>query len=79
MNLENIFKNLQKYDDNFKFDKEKFKKPYPFYGFLHDKYIIPPIEEHKKKKIEGNPNLKSSRKSNCKIKINESWITKKTI
>jgi hypothetical protein len=58
-NPENIFKNLPKYDDNVNFDKEKFKKPYPFYGFLHDKYIIPPIEEHKKKKIEGNPNLKS--------------------
>ena len=54
-----IFSNLPKYDDTVKFDKDKYKKPYPFYGFLHDKYIIPPIEEHKKTKIEGNPNLKS--------------------
>ena len=56
---EKIFSNLPIYDDTVKFDKDKYKKPYPFYGFLHDKYIIPPIEKHKKTTVEGNPNLKS--------------------
>lgn len=38
-------------EDTVHFDKEKFVRPKPFYGFVHDKYLIPPIEEYKKKKI----------------------------
>ena len=38
-------------EDTVQFDKEKYVKPKPFYGFIHDKYLIPPIEEYKKKTI----------------------------
>ena len=26
-------------------------KPQPFYGFVHDEYLIPPVEEHRKKTV----------------------------
>ena len=35
--------------DVVKFDKEHYIKPQPFYGFVHDEYLIPPVEEHRKK------------------------------
>ncbi len=50
-------------DDTVKFDHEKYKKPNPFYGFIHDKNIIPPIEQLKRKEPPVNPNLKSFQES----------------
>ena len=46
-------------DDTINFDKTKYNKPSPFYGYLHDQYIIPPLEKHKRKEILVNPNIKS--------------------
>ena len=37
--------------DVVKFDKEHYIKPQPFYGFVHDEYLIPPVEEHRKKTV----------------------------
>jgi hypothetical protein len=53
------FSKLPFVQDTVDFDKDKYKKPNPFYGYLHDQYIIPPIEKHKKKEIQVNPNLRS--------------------
>ncbi len=53
------FSKLPFVQDTVDFDKDKFKKPNPFYGYLHEQYIIPPIEKHKKKEIQVNPNLRS--------------------
>ena len=35
--------------DVVKFDKEHYIQPQPFYDFVHDEYLIPPVEEHRKK------------------------------
>ena len=53
------FAKLPYVEDTVNFDKNKYKKPSPFYGYLHDKYIIPPLEKHKLKEIQVNPNLRS--------------------
>ena len=53
------FKNYQYIEDVVEFDKDKFKKPNPFYSIPHDKFLIPPIEEFKRTKIKVNPGLRS--------------------
>ena len=53
------FGKLPHVEDTINFDKTKYNKPSPFYGYLHDQYIIPPLEKHKHKEIQVNPNIKS--------------------
>ena len=53
------FKNFPNMEDVVEFDKEKYKKPSPFYSIQHDKFLIPPIEEFKRKQIKVNPDLRS--------------------
>ena len=53
------FGNLPYVEDVVEFDKEKYKKPSPNYSIQHDKYLIPPIEEFKRKQINVNPDLRS--------------------
>ena len=53
------FKNFPYMEDVVEFDKEKYKKPSPFYSIQHDKFLIPPIEEFKRKQIKVNPDLRS--------------------
>ena len=51
--------NLPYVEDVVEFDKSKFKKPTPNYSIQHDKFLIPPIEEFKRNKININPELRS--------------------
>ena len=37
-------------EDLVKFDKNKYAKPSPYYSKQHDKFLILPIEEFKRKK-----------------------------
>ena len=53
------FKNLPHVEDVVAFDKNKYKKPDPFYSIQHDKFLIPPIEEFKRNEIKVNPDLRS--------------------
>ena len=53
------FKNFPYVEDVVEFDKEKYKKPNPYYSIQHDKFLIPPIEEFKRKQIKVNPDLRS--------------------
>ena len=53
------FGKLPYVEDTINFDKTKYNKPSPFYGYLHDQYIIPPLEKHKHKEIQVNPNIRS--------------------
>ena len=53
------FKNFPNMEDVVEFDKDKYKKPSPFYSIQHDKFLIPPIEEFKRKQIKVNPDLRS--------------------
>ena len=53
------FKNYPYVEDIVEFDKNKYKKPTPFYSIQHDKFLIPPIEEFKRKQIKVNPDLRS--------------------
>ena len=46
-------------EDIVEFDKSKYKKPTPNYSIQHDKFLIPPIEEFKRKQIHVNPELRS--------------------
>jgi len=46
-------------EDVVAFDKNKYKKPDPFYSIQHDKFLIPPIEEFKRNEIKVNPDLRS--------------------
>ena len=57
------FGKLPYVDDTIKFDIDKYKKPNPFYGFIHDQNIIPPIEKLKRKEPPINSNLKSFQES----------------
>ena len=63
-------------EDIVKFDKSKYNKPKPFYGFLHDKYIIPPIEEHKKGEIKSDINLSQAERE--KRQVNTSYQPQRT-
>ena len=53
------FKNFPYVEDIVEFDKDTYKKPNPFYSIQHDKFLIPPIEEFKRKQIKVNPDLRS--------------------
>ena len=53
------FKNYHFVEDVVEFDKNKYKKPNPFYSIQHDKFLIPPFEEFKRKQIKVNPDIKS--------------------
>jgi hypothetical protein len=53
------FSNMPYVEDVVEFDKSKFKKPTPNYSIQHDKFLIPPIEEFKRNKINVNPELRS--------------------
>ena len=53
------FKSLPYVEDVVTFDKNKYKKPNPFYSIQHDKFLIPPIEEFKRNQIKVNPDLRS--------------------
>jgi hypothetical protein len=53
------FKNIPYMEDIVEFDKNKFKKPTPYYSIQHDKFLIPPIEEFKRNQIKVNPDLRS--------------------
>ena len=53
------FKNFTCFEDVVEFDKNKYKKPEPYYSIVHDKFLIPPIEEYKRKVIKVNPNLRT--------------------
>ena len=53
------FKNFPYVEDVVDFDKNKYKKPNPYYSIQHDKFLIPPIEEFKRKQIKVNPGLRS--------------------
>ncbi|MCQ2820915.1 MAG: hypothetical protein MJ252_26960 [archaeon] len=63
-------------EDVVKFDKSKYVRQKPFFGFLHDKYLIPPIEEHKKGEINTEIN-KSQAERETKA-LNTSYNPKKT-
>ena len=53
------FKYFPYVEDVVEFDKNKYKKPNPYYSIQHDKFLIPPIEEFKRKQIKVNPDLRS--------------------
>ena len=53
------FQNLPYIEDVVEFDKNKYKKPSPYYSIQHDKFLIPPIEEFKRKQIRVNPDLRT--------------------
>ena len=53
------FKSLPYVEDVIEFDKSKYKKPSPYYSIQHDKFLIPPIEEFKRKQIRVNPDLRN--------------------
>ena len=53
------FGNLPYVEDVVEFDQNKYKKPTPNYSIQHDKFLIPPIEEFKRNKIQVNPELRS--------------------
>ncbi len=53
------FKSLQYLEDVVEFDKNAFKKPNPYYSVQHDKNLIPPFEEFKRKQIKVNPDLRT--------------------
>ena len=53
------FQNFPYVEDVVEFDKDKYKKPSPYYSIQHDKFLIPPIEEFKRKQIKVNPDLRS--------------------
>lgn len=53
------FEGIPYIEDVVEFDKEKYKKPNPNYSIPHDKFLIPPIEEFKRKQINVNPGLRS--------------------
>ena len=53
------FTNLPYVEDVVEFDKNKYKKPNPYYSIQHDKFLIPPIEEFKRKQIKVNPDLRT--------------------
>ena len=53
------FSKLPYVEDIVEFDKNKYKKPIPNYSIQHDKFLIPPIEEFKRNKIQVNPELRS--------------------
>ena len=53
------FGNIPYVEDIVEFDKSKYKKPTPNYSIQHDKFLIPPIEEFKRKQIHVNPELRS--------------------
>ena len=58
------FKNFPYVEDVVEFDKDKYKKPSPYYSIQHDKFLIPPIEEFKRKQIKVNPDLRSFQEVN---------------
>ena len=45
------FNNIPFIEDKVEFDKDKYKKPEINYSIIHDKYLIPPIENHKRNKV----------------------------
>ena len=53
------FEGIPYIEDVVKFDKDKYRKPSPNYSIQHDKFLIPPIEEFKRKQINVNPGLRS--------------------
>ena len=53
------FEGIPRIEDVVVFDKEKYRKPSPNYSIQHDKFLIPPIEEFKRKQINVNPGLRS--------------------
>jgi len=53
------FGNIPYVEDIVEFDKNKYKKPTPNYSIQYDKFLIPPIEEFKRKQIHVNPELRS--------------------
>ena len=53
------FKNYHYLEDVVEFDKDKYKKPNPFYCITHDKFLIHPIEEFKRNQIKVNPDLRT--------------------
>ena len=53
------FGNVPYEEDFVEFDKNKFKKPTPFYSVQHDKFLIPPIEDFKRNKIDINPDFRN--------------------
>lgn len=52
--------NVPYVEDNVVFDRDRYKKPSPFYGFVHDKYIIPPVEGYKKQISNNNIDINSN-------------------
>lgn len=69
--------NYSHFNNYVKFDKEKYKRPEIFYGYVHDQYIVPQILHGKvnndKNKENGNEkndndNRKKNMKSNSKNK-----------
>ena len=53
------FEGIPYIEDVVAFDKDKYRKPSPNYSIQHDKFLIPPIEEFKRKQINVNPGLRS--------------------
>jgi len=53
------FEGIPYIEDVVKFDKDKYRKPSPNYSIQHDKFLIPPIKEFKRKQINVNPGLRS--------------------
>lgn len=45
------FEGIPFIEDVVVFDKEKYRKPSPNYSIQHDKFLIPPIEEFKERKL----------------------------
>ena len=58
------FKNIPYMEDIVEFDKNKYKKPTPYYSIQHDKFLIPPIEEFKRNQIKVNPDIRSFKEVN---------------
>ena len=58
------FGNIPYVEDVVEFDKEKYRKPSPYYSLQHDKFLIPPIEEFKRKQINVNPEIRSFKEVN---------------
>ena len=53
------FEGIPYIEDVVAFDKDKYRKPSPNYSIQHDKFLIPPIEEFKRKQVNVNPGLRS--------------------
>ena len=53
------FRNFPYVEDVIEFDKDKYKKTENYYSIKHDKFLIPPIEEYKRKQIKVNPGLRT--------------------